>query len=85
MNGARVAAHVKSVSNETGRVAVGCRVMYRDDDELEQVVIVPEADADYSRGLISSSSPVARALLGHDVGDPVRAWTPGGIRGAGSS
>ncbi len=61
---------------------VGSRVIYRDhsDDGVEQVVIVPGAEADFEHGLISSDSPLARALLGHGIGDPVRALTPGGVR-----
>ncbi len=61
---------------------VGSRVVYLDhaEDGLEEVVIVPPAEANVACGLISSSSPVAQALLGHRVGDPVRARTPGGVR-----
>ena len=61
---------------------VGSRVMYLDraEDEVEQVVIVPHAEADFANDHISSESPLARALIGHLTGDLIRAATPGGIR-----
>jgi transcription elongation GreA/GreB family factor len=65
------------------RVAqVGSRVRFLDESagDVEQVTIVPTAEADYACGLIASDSPVAKALLGHAAGEPVRARTPGGVR-----
>ncbi len=73
--------NVARASLDTITVGVGSRVRFRDEsDEVEQVVIVADEDADFASGRISSGSPIARALLGHAVGDPVRAWTPGGMR-----
>jgi transcription elongation factor GreA len=43
-----------------------------------KLVTVEEADA--SKGLISTSSPIGRALLGKKVGDEVRVTTPAGIK-----
>ena len=39
---------------------------------------VEEADA--AQGLISTSSPIGRALLGKKVGDEVRVTTPSGVK-----
>jgi Transcription elongation factor, GreA/GreB, C-term len=62
--------------------AIGTRVRYHDESagDVEEVTIVLHAEADFASGLISSDSPLAGALLGHVVGDPVRATTPGGVR-----
>ncbi len=70
------------IAADQRRAQVGCRVQYRDEvvDEVEQVVIVPHAEADFMSGRISADSPLAQALLGHGIGDPVSARTPGGIR-----
>lgn len=47
----------------------------------EQVVeyqIVGEGEADVHAGMISITSPIARALIGKKVGDCVEVWTPKG-------
>ena len=41
--------------------------------------IVSESEADLRAGKISSTTPIAQALLGHKVGDIVEAQTPRGI------
>jgi len=41
--------------------------------------IVSEYEANIDNGLISNTSPVARALMGRQVGDQVEIATPGGI------
>ena len=40
--------------------------------------IVSEFEANIDEGLISINSPVARALIGKEVGDDVEIKTPGG-------
>jgi len=40
--------------------------------------IVGDFEADVSKGKISISSPIARALIGKEVGDSVEVNTPGG-------
>ena len=42
-------------------------------------LVMPE-DADAEKGLISTTSPIGRALLGKQVGDTVKVQIPGGIR-----
>ena len=44
----------------------------------EEYKIVGSAEADPSEGLISNDSPMAKALMGHKVGDKVKINTPGG-------
>ncbi len=41
--------------------------------------IVSESEADLRAGKISSTTPIAHALLGHKVGDVVDAQTPRGV------
>lgn len=41
--------------------------------------IVSESEADLRSGKISSTTPIAQALLGHKVGDVVDAQTPRGV------
>jgi transcription elongation factor GreA len=42
-------------------------------------LVMPE-DADAAKGLISTTSPIGRALLNKEPGDSVRVITPGGTR-----
>jgi transcription elongation factor GreA len=41
--------------------------------------IVPESEANFKEGKISVNSPIAKALLGKQVGDKVEVQTPSGI------
>ncbi|KYG88858.1 transcription elongation factor GreA [Metasolibacillus sp. FSL H7-0170] len=47
-------------------------------DFEESYTIVGSAEADPLEGLISNDSPIAKALMGHRVGDKVKLTTPGG-------
>ena len=49
-----------------------------DTDEESTYQIVGEDEADIASGLISFTSPIARALIGKDEGDSVEVRTPGG-------
>lgn len=48
-------------------------------EKLTFQLVMPE-DADATKGLISTTSPIGRALLNKEAGDAVRVVTPGGIR-----
>ncbi len=51
-------------------IEFGCRVMVVDDDDQESsYIIVGEDEADPAQGLISWTSPLARVLMGREVGD----------------
>ncbi len=41
--------------------------------------IVPESEADFSRGLLAATTPIAKALMGHGKGETVEAQVPSGI------
>lgn len=64
------------------RAAYGSRLVVLDiakDAKVEyKLVTVEEADA--AKGLISTTSPIGRALLGKKVGDEVKVTTPAGLR-----
>ena len=51
-----------------------------DDDSEAKYRIVGEDEADIKAGLLSVSSPIARALVGKEEGDTVEVNTPGGTR-----
>ena len=44
-----------------------------------QFQIVGESEADFSKGLLSASTPIGKALLGHAKGEIVEATVPNGI------
>jgi transcription elongation factor GreA len=63
-------------------VRFGVTVVLSDNDTGEEVqyTITGEDESDVSVGLISVTSPVARALLGKSVGDEVTVRVPKGNR-----
>lgn len=63
------------------KVALGSTVTLQEEDGgvLTYELVMPE-DADAEKGLISTSSPIGRALLGKEAGDEVVAPTPNGQR-----
>ena len=64
-----------------GEVLIGAKVRLKDldfDEELEYT-LVSEIEADYSKGLISVSSPVGEGLLNHKENDIVEIKIPAGI------
>lgn len=64
-----------------GRIAFGSTVHVKEDgsDVFTYQLVMPE-DADAAKGLISTTSPIGRALMGREVGDEVKVPTPGGMR-----
>ena len=64
------------------RIAFGSKVVLYDvdrDTEVEYRLVTSE-EADVSKGLISTTSPIGRSLMGKKMGDTVRATTPTGSR-----
>jgi transcription elongation factor GreA len=61
-----------------GRVGLGSRVTVEHAGERSTYTIVGAAESHPESGRISSSSPVGRALVGHDIGDAVLVRTPAG-------
>ena len=52
-------------------VAFGCRVTYRLNGREKTVALVGDDEADPAEGRISFSSPLARAMMGAEVGERV--------------
>jgi transcription elongation factor GreA len=64
------------------RAGYGSRVWLRDvakGAEVEYKLVTTE-EADAAQGLISTTSPIGRALLGRSQGDEVQVQTPAGVK-----
>ncbi len=68
--------------NAEGRVVFGSTVDLEDEDTGVKVTyqIVGDDEADLKQGLISISSPIARALIGKLAGDIAEVQAPGGVK-----
>ena len=70
---------IAEVSNETVGIGNTVSIKYVDDDEEEEYKIVGSQEADPFESKISNESPIAKALLGREVGDIVDVESPNGI------
>jgi len=64
------------------RIALGSTVSLVDADSGKKMtyeLVIPDM-ADFSKGLVSVTSPIGKALVGHRVGDDVVIKTPAGTR-----
>jgi len=66
----------------TDRVGLGSRVLVLDVDKDQEITykLVTSEDADVHKGLISTTSPIGKGLLGKRVGDSVKIVVPGGAK-----
>jgi len=66
----------------TDRVSFGATVVLEDVDSGEEATyrIVGEDEADLSQGLLSITSPIARAIMGKETDSSVRVQVPKGTR-----
>ena len=64
------------------RIAFGSRVKVYDNTKDEEInyQLVTSEESDVSKGLISTTSPIGRALMGKKAGDTVTVVTPNGNR-----
>lgn len=64
------------------RIGLGSSVVVLDIDKDQELTftLVTSEEADVSKGLISTSSPIGRSLLNKAAGDTVRVQIPGGVR-----
>ena len=71
-----------SALDADGKVVFGATVDLEDDDSGTKATyqIVGDDEADLKLGLISISSPIARALIGKGAGDVAEVQAPGGVR-----
>ena len=66
----------------TDRAAFGSTVRLREDSNgttITYQLVMPE-DADATKGLISTSSPIGKAIVGRQEGDEITVPTPTGVR-----
>lgn len=76
-------AEVIDISKLKGsKIVFGAKVLLVDSETDREVSyqIVGELEAELKRGQISVTSPVARALIGREVGEFVTVQSPGGAR-----
>ncbi|MDO4777919.1 MAG: transcription elongation factor GreA [Cardiobacteriaceae bacterium] len=75
-------AHIIDVTTlpANGKVIFGTTVELEDSDSGETMTykIVGEDEADIKKGMISNTSPIARALMGKEEGEVVEVNVPGG-------
>lgn len=71
---------VSRLSGTTVKFGATVTVLDEDTEEKANYKIVGEDEADVRAGKVSISSPIARALIGKEVGDVVEVAAPGGAR-----
>ena len=64
------------------KVAYGSTVVLFDEDSEEEITyrLVTSEESDPAAGLISTTSPIGRSLMGREEGDEVKVVTPNGAR-----
>ena len=71
---------VKKLSGKTITFGATVTLADEDTDEENKYQIVGADESDISKGLLSITSPLARALIGKSVGDSVEVVTPRGSK-----
>jgi transcription elongation factor GreA len=68
--------------NAEGRVVFGATVKLLDEDNATEMTyqIVGDDEADIAQGMVSISSPIARALIGKETGESIEVRVPDGTR-----
>ncbi len=72
---------VSSLSGKTVKFGATVRLIDVDSEDKVKYQIVGEDEADIKQGLLSITSPLARALINKTVGDTVEVHTPKGTKG----
>jgi len=72
---------ISTITN-TGKVVFGATVVLSDEENGDEITyqIVGEDEANIKKGLISITSPIARALIGQQKDDIAEVKAPGGIK-----
>ena len=70
-----------TLTGNTIKFGAKVTIVDEDTDEEKTYQIVGEVEANIEAGLLNLNSPLARALIGKEVGDSVEVSTPGGGRG----
>jgi transcription elongation factor GreA len=72
---------VTKLSGKTVKFGATVKLVDDDTEDVKTYTIVGDAEADAGNGRISISSPIARAMIGKEVGDSIEVSAPGGARG----
>ncbi|HEX9805157.1 MAG TPA: GreA/GreB family elongation factor [Candidatus Dojkabacteria bacterium] len=70
----------KNFPSSKNEVSIGAATVINLDGKQLKMTIVTPVQADPTRGLISSESPIGEALLGQKIGSTVEVTTPNGIK-----
>jgi transcription elongation factor GreA len=71
---------VSKLSGDQVKFGATVSVVDEDTEESARYQIVGEAEADVRSGKASVASPIARAMIGKEIGDVVEVNTPGGVK-----
>ena len=71
---------IKKLSGSTVKFGATVKIVDEDSEAEHKYTIVGDAEADLSKGRISISSPIARAMIGKSKGDSFEVPAPGGTR-----
>ncbi len=71
---------LSKMSGDTIKFGATVKLVDEETEEEKTYQIVGDQEADVKKGRISISSPIARALIGKEVGDSVEVNAPGGSR-----
>jgi transcription elongation factor GreA len=71
---------IKKLSGSTVKFGATVKIVDEDTETEHKYTIVGDAEADASKGRISISSPIARAMIGKSKGDSFEVPAPGGTR-----
>lgn len=72
--------NVTELDGSTIKFGATVKLVDEDTDEEKTLQIVGMHEGDIQAGRMSISSPIARALIGKEVGDSVEVTTPGGTK-----
>lgn len=71
---------VSKLNGSTIKFGATVKLIDEDTEAEKSYQIVGDAEADLSKGRISISSPIARAMIGKEKGDSVEVAAPGGAK-----
>ena len=71
---------VKLLNGTSIKFGASVKLIDEDTEETVSYQIVGDDESNLSKGKISLSSPLAKALIGKDAGDSVDVRTPGGVK-----
>lgn len=72
---------VTKLDSETVTFGATVKIVNEDTDEESAYQIVGEDEANIKNGKVSITAPIARALIGKEVGDTIEVNAPGGSKG----